>query len=150
MQLKRPDVDSGNMRRLPLIAKLSLAREILVTYLRVRWVLRGRELPQAVAILREPPARRRRELPLADGERYGERLGAAVVRTLTLLPADSRCLMRSLVLLAVLARRRVQGSLVIAVRPPRAERLNAHAWVELGGRPLLEPGTVDFARLLTL
>ena len=62
----------------------------------------------------------------------------AVARTLRLLPTDSRCLMRSLVLSALLARRGIDSSLVIGVRT--AEAFGAHAWVEHEGRPLLPTG----------
>ena len=87
---------------------------------------------------------------MSDATQDGRRLGAAVVRTLTPLPVDSRCLMRSLVLLRVLATRGVQGSLVIAVRPGEGLKLAAHAWVEADGRPLLVPAGADHGRLVTL
>lgn len=73
-----------------------------------------------------------------------------MVRTLEAMPVDSRCLMRSLVLLRVLARRGVNGSLVIAVRPDELLKLAAHAWVEVDGRPLLAPAGPDHGRLVTL
>jgi hypothetical protein len=76
------------------------------------------------------------------------RLGRAVVRTLAVLPADSRCLMRSLVLTGMLARRGSPGALVIGVKP--GEVFGAHAWVELDGRPLLSAGNGEFARLVEL
>ena len=72
------------------------------------------------------------------------------MRTLEHVPLDSRCLMRSLVLLRVLAARGVDGSLVIAVRPEASERLDAHAWVEVAGEPLLRPGGAEHGRLVTL
>jgi hypothetical protein len=78
----------------------------------------------------------------------GRRLGYAVVRTLRLLPTDSRCLMRSLVLTRLLARRGIAGTLVIGVRT--GERFEAHAWVEHSGTPLLDPGDATFRRLVEL
>jgi hypothetical protein len=129
--------------------KARLAGEILAAYARVRWTLRRCDLPRTVAVLRAPrPKRRRGQLPDAAGD--GRRLGAAVVRTLEPLPADSRCLMRSLVLLRLLARRGVTGALVIAVRPTEDLALAAHAWVEVEGRPLLAPAGADHGRLVTL
>jgi hypothetical protein len=77
-------------------------------------------------------------------------LARAVVRTLEAHPVDSRCLMRSLVLLRVLARRGVSGELVIAVRPEVSDTLGAHAWVEVRGEPLLAPAGSEHGRLVTL
>ena len=50
------------------------------------------------------------------------RLGRAVTRTLPLLPSDSRCLMRSLVLTSVLARRGLPSTVVIASGPMAGSR----------------------------
>lgn len=133
------------------LSKARLASEILGAYVGVRRALRRESLPAVVRGLRIPG-----ELP---GEHEGEhdgvdvdgrRLARAVVRTLEPLPLDSRCLMRSLVLLRVLARRGVSGALVIAVRPEERDRLDAHAWVEVGGQPLLAPAGADHGRLVTL
>ncbi len=134
---------------LPVGAKARLALEIVLAYVRVRWTLWRRDLPQTLRALRAVGGRDR-AVPLADGPRDGVRLGAAVVRTLESLPTDSRCLMRSLVLVRLLARRGSAGSLVIAVRPDAELELAAHAWVELDGRPLLTPAGADHGRLVTL
>lgn len=104
----------------------------------------------AVAALRTDPARRARELVLPDANRDGLRLGRAVGRTLSALPADASCLVRSLVLLRMLVRRGAAGSLIIGVLPTDGRDLIAHAWIELAGRPLLDPGNEQFGRLLTL
>jgi hypothetical protein len=140
----------GVVRPLPLSRKLRLAAEILLTYGHVRWTVRRQELPRVVETLRSESGWRWPSRPLPDGARDGVRLGQAVVRTLEPLPADSRCLMRSLVLLRVLARRGVDCSLVIAVKPGGQLALGAHAWVELDARPLLAPAGADYGRLLTL
>lgn len=71
-----------------------------------------------------------------------------MVRTLTVLPADSRCLMRSLVLTGLLARRGISSSLIIGVR--LEPEFAAHAWVEYGGEPLLPPGDPSLGRLTEL
>jgi Transglutaminase-like superfamily len=53
--------------------------------------------------------------------------------------------MRSAVLTGMLARRGVHARVVIGVRPnPNFE---AHAWVELGSRPLLATDEATFRRL---
>jgi Transglutaminase-like superfamily len=132
-------------------AKTRLAAEVVTEYARVRRALRREELPRVVRRLRAPAPARRVTPPLPDGARDGARLGAAVIRTLEPLPFDSRCLMRSLVLLGLLARRGVAGELVIAVRPSQElPALDAHAWVEVDGRALLAPAGPDHGRLLTL
>jgi hypothetical protein len=39
---------------------------------------------------------------------------------------------------------------VIAARPGEADDLTAHAWVEVGGQPVLPPADADYGRLVTL
>jgi hypothetical protein len=142
-------VGPGATAGLAPVTKVRLAAEILAAYGQVRWALRRDDLPSVVARLRAPRrAARPRPLPNAAGD--GRRLGTAVVKTLERLPADSRCLMRSLVLLRLLARRGVAGSLVIAVRPSEQLTLAAHAWVEVDGHPVLVPAARDQGRLVTL
>ena len=142
-------LSSGEFGSLPLGAKVRLAAEIVVAYTVARREIRRLDLQQAVGAIRSP--RRRPRAPvLADGRDAGPRLGEAVVRTLEAMPVDSRCLMRSLVLLRLLARRGVKGSLVIAVRPEELLKLAAHAWVEVDGRPMLAPAGPDHGRLVTL
>jgi hypothetical protein len=123
-----------------------LAAEISATYVRVRWRLRRGDLPTTLAQLR----RGHEQQPLAGDEARlaGYRLAHAARRTLALIPADSRCLMRSLVLTTLLARRGIQTTLVVAVRVSGG--FVAHAWVELDGRPLLEPAAGPFKRLVEL
>jgi hypothetical protein len=75
-------------------------------------------------------------------------LGRAVSRTLTFLPTDGRCLVSSLVLSRLLERRRIDASLVVAVR--QEPGFGAHAWVEHRGRPLLQPGDLSYQRLVEL
>jgi hypothetical protein len=125
---------------LPATAKLVLAGEIAVVYVRARRLLRRRGLPATVEALRTAPATVARELTPTTSS-AAMRLGRAVTRTLRVLPADSRCLMQSLVLTGLLARRGIASSLVIGVRP--AEEFGAHAWVEHDGRPLLPPGVTS-------
>lgn len=125
--------------------KAVLAAEILASYVRSRWWLARGDLPAALGRLRRA---RRKGVPVRDPTLTGRRLGRAVVRTLSPLPTDSRCLMRSLVLTALLARRGIDSRLVLGVR--RGETFMAHAWVEHGALPLLDPGEREFERLAEL
>jgi hypothetical protein len=134
---------SGRIRRVPW--KLALAVEILGTYVRVRWLLwRRKKLPAVVDALRSTRVQRRPQG--VPPHLAAVRLGRAVTRTLPLLPTDSRCLMRSLVLTSVLARRGLPSRLIIGVQPDGG--FDAHAWVEHEGKPVL-PTTYDvYGRLL--
>jgi hypothetical protein len=125
-----------------------LGAEILTAYLRVRWLLRRHDLPTVVSSI-GAPTRRSPESAAGPAElRVGARLARSTSRCLAALPADSRCLVRSLVLIAVLARRGIASSLVIGVRP--GGEFAAHAWVELDGLPLLPADGEDYERLLEL
>jgi hypothetical protein len=127
--------------------KVKLAGEILVTYARARWWLRTRTLPEALDLLRGAPLARATPAgaPLLQLE---DRLAHSVVRTLSALPSDSRCLVRSLVLSSVLARRGIASTLVIAVNSEPS--FAAHAWVERDGVALLPPGNDGFKRILEI
>lgn len=132
--------------------KLRLTAEVLVAYGSVRWWLWRHEVSDVVRKLRDcappesgPPGRG--EDP-ATTYLAGLRLARAVSRTLRLLPTDSRCLMRSLVLTGLLARRGVSSTLIIGVRP--GPEFAAHAWVEHDGEPLLPPGEDGYRRLAEL
>jgi hypothetical protein len=130
--------------------KRRLGVEITAAYLRVRWLLwRTRsDLPRTVEVLRAAARLPDHDLVEADADRVGIRLGRAVARALSRLPFDSRCLMRSLVLVSLLARRGVRSTLVVAVRP--GPTFESHAWVERGSVPLLHRGHPDFRRILEL
>lgn len=134
--------------RLSAIDKTRLAIEILAVYTRVLWLLRRDGLPGAIATLRGS-LHARAGTTAGDPLDDGRRLGRAVVRTLAPLPRGSRCLTRSLVLLSLLARRGVAVDLVIAVYPRADPSLDAHAWVEVAGSPLLAPA-LAYGRLVTL
>jgi hypothetical protein len=68
--------------------------------------------------------------------------------TLGLLPDDPRCLVRSLVLVELLARRGIAATLVIGTSAVADFR--AHAWVELSGGPLLSSAGFGEGRLAEL
>jgi hypothetical protein len=130
--------------RLSAPAKLRLAGEIVWTTLHVRRLVLRNALPAALSQCRAvAPAQRP---ALSDDDLA--RLSRAVRRTLTVLPGDSRCLVSSLVLVALLARRGVETTLVIGVRP--GAEFGAHAWVEVGGVPVMPADEGEFARLVAL
>jgi hypothetical protein len=113
----------------PTADRARLATEVLCAYVDVRRRLRRSDFQTVVRELRSSERR-------ASGEPTDpHRLGRAVARTLKVVPADSRCLMQSLVLTELLARRGVHSSLVIGVAP--GPEFKAHAWVEAAGSPLL-------------
>ena len=70
------------------------------------------------------------------------------MRTLSPLPADSRCLVRSLVLVRLLARRGLPATLVLGAS--NTDGFEAHAWVEQDGRAVLPTGGGRFERLAEL
>jgi transglutaminase superfamily protein len=125
--------------------RVALAAEVIATYLRVAWWRQRGDIPAAVAAARTGSG-----APWRGGDPYEEsvRLGFAVTRVLRLMPGDSRCLARSLVLTAMLARRGIDSSIVIGVRP--GPGFGSHAWVEHGGRPLLAAGPREYRRLVEL
>jgi hypothetical protein len=137
--------------RLPFAGRrrLLLALEIFGAYVRTRWLLATKDLPQAVAALRADHD------PERDwtGDRYlaqviGARLGSAVRHALSVLPTDNRCLVRSLVLTNLLARRGIGSALVIGVHSDSG--FAAHAWVERDGAALLPTEGYAHRRLVEL
>jgi hypothetical protein len=139
-----PEAVAAFRQHLSLKQKASLAAEIVGTYVKARRLLRSEELGEAVRSLRDGgPAPR---TPDGDQLLLGLRLGRIVGKTLGALPADSRCLVRSLVLTSLLARRGIASTLIIGVRAE--PRFEAHAWVECAGQPLLSPGDAPYGRLV--
>jgi hypothetical protein len=130
-------------KRMPADLRLRVALEIMTTYATVRWRLLRGDVSRVVETLRGGAVDAHSPY---DAYRLGRRLGQPVRRTLDPLPWDSRCLMRSLVLLRMLARRGVVCRLVIGVRP--GETFEAHAWIEHEGHPLLP--TLGYERLTVI
>jgi hypothetical protein len=120
--------------RLSSAERTILLAELLVAYARSRWLLSRSDLPSTLAKLRSPLSA---SVPPAtsDVAEVSERLGGAVSRAFSAIPMDATCLMRSLVLSAVLARRNIPFELVIGVKP--GDEFCAHAWVERNGEALL-------------
>jgi Transglutaminase-like superfamily len=134
-------------RRLRPIERARLAIEIVAAYLHARRELRRAPIELVVAALRRETAP---QLPAPPPQALEEarRLGWAVARTLRLLPGDTRCLARSLVLTRLLARRGIPAKLVIGARA--TPEFLAHAWVEYDGQPVLSPGDESLGRLVEL
>jgi hypothetical protein len=136
-------------RPLPRAEKLRLAVEIAASYLRVQRRIRSAKLEELLALLRgEVTDARVAAWRVPDEHVRAVRVARPVGRLLPRLPGDSRCLTQSLVLTAMLARRGIGSSVVIAVSP--APEFKAHAWVEHGGVPLLPPGDAGYGRLVEL
>lgn len=123
-----------------------LAAEILGAYLRARRELQRGPIATVVERLRSQPAPAR--AGAGDTLTEARRLGRAVARTLALAPGDTRCLVRSLVLMRLLAKRGIAATLVIGARAE--PDFLAHAWVEYHGEPVLSPGDGSFGRLVEL
>jgi hypothetical protein len=132
--------------RLGTVVKLRLAAEILSAYVRARRSLRRSGLTPTVVALRPP--RTDPGVSVEEQRRMALRLAHAVGRTLSPLPGDTRCLMRSLVLSMLLSRRGLQSTLVIGARA--RPDFAAHAWVEMAGRPVLPDGGKVYCRLVEL
>ena len=124
-------------------ANVRLGAEIAWTTLRVRRLVHRNDLSTALercraAVPHPTPVPSRDEVV---------RISRAVRRTMGVLPGDSRGLVASLVLIAVLARRGVDASLVVG-RPRNG--FGAHAWVEVRGLPALPAAKDKFAQLAAL
>jgi hypothetical protein len=128
--------------------RLGLTGEIALAYLQARLRLRREPIATAVVKLRAEPERATPPATPVPAIERAARLGRAVVRVLSLLPGDTRCLVRSLVLTRLLARRGIPARLVIGARTTPA--FLAHAWVECDGVAVLDPGDGSFARLVEL
>ena len=136
--MSTPSVDAVSpyyelIKPIPRTEKARLALEIVSDYARVRWLMAHADLPTAVETLRG-------QTPLTTDPRrqaVGKRLGRAVEKSLHVLPFDSRCLVRSLVLTSLLARRGISSTLVLGVDVRSG--FAAHAWIESGGTALLAP-----------
>jgi Transglutaminase-like superfamily len=134
-------------RSLRPMERARLVAEIVAAYLQARRELRRAPIESVIAALRADDSLP----PLNQGPRAlteARRLGWIVARTLKLMPGDTRCLARSLVLTRLLARRGIPAKLVIGARGEPS--FLAHAWVEYDGQPVLSPGDESFARLVEL
>jgi hypothetical protein len=128
---------------LALSLRVRIVAEVLMTYAHVRRLLAQHDIAAVVGILRDG---------IEDGlapetaRRVAARLRNPVFRTLTVFPWDSRCLMRSLVLLRMMSRRGARCDLLIGARG--GSDFAAHAWIEYRGQPVLP--TLGFQPLTVL
>jgi hypothetical protein len=136
----RPD---QALRNFSIAEKMALTVEISLSYLRVRWLMRRGDFRATLAAVRRTDA-----APSSCAPLFPNRLGGIVEARLGLLPGDTRCLARSLVLVRLLARRGLSCTFVIGVRTE--PDFGAHAWVELDGHPLLNPIEAAGSRLIEL
>ena len=123
---------------------MALVFEILTAYGRM-WRAMGH--PDVLRLATR--ARNVRSLPRVDDpleHLVARRLGKVVGKVLRMLPTDSRCLIRSLVLVRILSRRSIPCTLVIGVR--KESDFQAHAWVEHDGVPILPAGA--YTRLMEM
>jgi hypothetical protein len=120
-----------------------VAAEILATYGSVRRLLRRHTLPETVQALRGNSP-----LTAPVDDELGRHLAWATVRTISVLPLDSRCLMRSLVLMGVLAHRGMPATFILSAAP--GPQFEAHAWIEYAGNPLLMPADAAHEDLVRL
>jgi hypothetical protein len=141
-------------RPLPPARRALLVAEILAVYCQVRVRLARDRFPDALAAARQAPRRQSERDAIAENGPTAvtylraSRLARAVQRTLRLVPADGRCLMQSLVLTALLARRGIDTKLLIGVN--QGGEFEAHAWVEYCGRALLPDSQDEFHILAEL
>ncbi|HEY2283740.1 MAG TPA: lasso peptide biosynthesis B2 protein [Solirubrobacteraceae bacterium] len=133
-------------RRLDLGERARLTAEIVVAYVQARKELRSHPIATVVENLRRESDRGSALRPETLEE--ARRLGNTVTRILRMLPGDTRCLARSLVLTRLMARRGIPATLVIGARTTPS--FLAHAWVECAGIPVLTPGDGSFGRLTEL
>ncbi len=120
--------------------KARLAAEIVGQYLPLLRSLRRDGLATVLEEARHPRCVRVAIAPEEEHE-TARRLGSVVEQVLGPLPTDNRCLIRSLVLVRILARRSVDARLVIGVRLD--DEFAAHAWVEHDEQPLLPTGCFE-------
>jgi hypothetical protein len=125
--------------------RVRLGVEVLGLYAEARWlVLRDGPVP-AVTALRRGLTAHTSDAPAEERVRRSARLGRAVMKSLRPLPLDSRCLMRSLVLTGLLAKRGIYGKVIIGVQT--TPKFAAHAWVEVDGQAVLPTNDPDYHRL---
>jgi hypothetical protein len=148
-QAARSGEDNGD--RMGTLEKIGLVSEIARAYLGVRIALRRRGIAGAVEWARRPAdggdaTRRVMHNPSADLA-AARRLASVTARALRDVPGDTRCLVRSLVLIRLLANRGVPGRLGLALR--RSDPA-AHAWVEVEGCRVGDPAPPGFVQVSTL
>lgn len=117
--------------------RVALIAEIATAWIPLAWALHRRSLPELLASARRP---RVRAIVVPEAERLevAVRLGAIVDRVVGRFPLENRCLVRSLVLIRLLARRSIPDAVLI-IGAQVDGGFAAHAWVEYAGQALLPP-----------
>lgn len=125
-------------------ADIPIAVEAIALALPVEIGLRWLALDALLARLSgpRPPGAPRQPIDVDRAARIIERLGPYY-------PLRATCLKKSLVLFRILRRRGVPAELRLGVRKVEGD-FNAHAWIELDGRPLLATGAEPSYRTLPL
>lgn len=124
---------------------MRLAFDVLTMYVRVRRrMARTKDVRALVALARDSPCVPAGQ-PAERAPTEMLRLSRAVQIVLRRVPMRSPCLVQSLVLLELLARRDVEATLVIGA--VAAGGFKAHAWVEVDGRAMLPPAGFGAHRL---
>ncbi len=133
------------MRIARLARRSPVAAETIVTYVRARRrMARDDDVRRLLAFARRDVGNQTDRASLAEARQ----LARTASLTLGLLPDDPRCLVRSLVLIELLARRGIAATLVIGTSAVADFR--AHAWVELSGEPPLSSAGFGEGRLAEL
>jgi hypothetical protein len=132
------------LKRLTPRAKIALVLEILTAYSKMWRAMGHPDVLELAAKARDVRSGPRLADPLEH--QAARRLGKIVGKVLRVLPTDSRCLIRSLVLVRILSRRAIPSTLVIGVR--KESDFQAHAWVEHDGEPILPAG--PYTRLMEM
>ena len=126
--------------------RVRLAREIVAAYLQARRELRRAPIESVVAALRSEEASQPPRTPGPHTLEEARRLGWVVARTLKLMPGDTRCLARSLVLTRLLARRGIPAKLVIGAQADSGVLRPRLGRVRRPARPLARRRVVRTAR----
>lgn len=114
--------------------RVRIVLEVLCTYPVMLRALR-RTSPAAMVGVARTIGSPAVEIPPTGARCEAERLGAIVGAVLDRLPTDSRCLIQSLVLTRLLARRSIDARVILGVSVDAG--FKAHAWVEHEGSPVL-------------
>jgi hypothetical protein len=121
------------------LTRLRLTIEVVMVYATLVRVVRSDDLPAMVKAARAAPFGRI-TVPPAEEHATAIRLGQIVGRVFRVLPMDSRCLIRSLVLIRLLERRSIPATLQVGVKT--SGDFGAHAWVEHDDIAVLPTGHV--------
>ncbi|MGZ9098673.1 MAG: lasso peptide biosynthesis B2 protein [Brevundimonas sp.] len=104
-------------------------------------LLRAFGMRRSVGILWWMSARSSASPPAIPAERFADRQAQVIAMVADRLPFRPTCLPRALVLAALLRRRQLQADLCVGARV--AGEFDAHAWIEVGGRPIRQEADLN-------